>query len=61
MGVITRRYRDDTYDVSYTNGPFAMDEDPNHSMKTLFPKKGVKFRRVPKAFLVVDYDAQVSW
>jgi len=60
LGVIRRRYKDDTYDVAYSNGPFQMDEDPNHSMKPLFPRRGLLFKRVPKAFLIVDYDAQLA-
>jgi rhomboid-related protein 1/2/3 len=42
------------------NGPFAMDEDPNHAMRPLFPRRGLLFKRVPKAFLIVDYDAQLA-
>jgi hypothetical protein len=58
LGVIVKRYRDDTYDVKYMNGPFAMDEDPNHDQRPLFPRTGLTFKKVPKAFLIVDYDAQ---
>ena len=36
-----------------------MDEDPSNSRKPLFPRKGLLFCRVPKAFLIVDYDAQL--
>jgi len=60
LGVIKKRYSDDTYDVHYANGPFTMDVDPNHSQKPLFPRKGLMFKRVPKAFLIVDYDAQLA-
>ena len=42
------------------NGPFAMDEDPDHHSRPLFPRKGLMFKRVPKAFLIVDYDAQLA-
>jgi len=43
------------YDVKYCNGPFAMDEDPDHSQRPLFPRKGLLFKRVcvcaPRAVL----------
>ena len=42
------------------NGPFTMDEDPDHTVRPLFPRRGLLFKRVPKAFLIVDYDAQLA-
>jgi rhomboid-related protein 1/2/3 len=60
LGIIKKRYSNDTYDVLYVNGPFTMDVDPNHNQKPLFPRRGLMFRKVPKAFLIVDYDAQLA-
>ena len=48
LGIITKRYSNDTYDVRYLNGPFAMDEDPDNTRRPLFPRNGLKFERVSR-------------